>query len=264
MKDNYSKRRFYLNKKGQNSSYTSPYNMEENKFKDLKNSEKIEPNKRFFALQSENLDTAKNPKNIITNITVVNVVNKDISLNPKNQRKKNNYLQQSNDNIYKSNENNKDNKILDIKCILNKTNNNINNKNNYNQKKSEYKTVFQKSYDSQNFLINSHNNYIEEKYKNKNKIYNINNYDYSKIFTNKSYNISKDINNNNINYKLEKPIPLIEKKSHYRFTTHNNNNEKRNIIKIQSVWRGYFLRKKTVVNIKKNLASIYLMKYVEK
>ena len=274
MKDNSSKRRYYLNKKGQNSLYASPYNMEEKKYKDLKNIEKVDNNKRYFAFKSENLDTLKNPKNIITNITVLNVVKEDISLNPKNKRKKNNYLQHSNDNIYKSNDNNKVNKYLENKNNLIKTNNIINNNNksyfNYIQNKPGYKTVFENSYNSPKLLKNDQNNYIEENYKkqNKNKIININNYDYNKIFTNKSYNISKDINNNNtVNYKGKKQnpvIPIIDKKWHYRFTTHNNYNEKKSIIKIQSVWRGYLLRKLTVGSIKKYIGFVTLIKYVEK
>ena len=264
MKDNYSKRRYYLNKKGQNSSYASPYNQEKQNFKEVKNSDKIINSKRYLGLNSDTSEATRNlnNKNYHKNRTIIN---EDILLNQK--KSNNNYLQRSNDNIFINNENNKNNKYLDSKNILNKTNKNINNNNkrysNYMQKVPDYKTVIQNNYNSLNVILNNHNFYNEDKYKNKNKKININNYDYNKIFTNQSYDITKDKYNNKFSYAGKKPVESDKKRS-YRFSTYNSYIDKRKIIKIQSVWRGYFLRKIAVGSIKKYIGFIAIMRYLGK
>ena len=144
------------------------------------------------------------------------------------------------------------------------------------------------SYLNMTNISSEHKNY--QKYKTKYSIYNssfikINNSrDYSindnKIKSN-SNNIFKNSRNKrnfsktlydfkNIKYKMpnkkeEKRIPVIvvSKKSNYKTST-NFFNRRKYIIKIQSAWRGYFLRKIAVGSIKKYIGFIALIKYLEK
>ena len=53
-------------------------------------------------------------------------------------------------------------------------------------------------------------------------------------------------------------------KNKNRFSSYNSYNEGKNVLKIQAVWRGYFLRKIAIGSIKKYIGFVALMKYLEK
>ena len=53
-------------------------------------------------------------------------------------------------------------------------------------------------------------------------------------------------------------------KNKNRSSSYNSYKERKNVIKIQAVWRGYFLRKIAVGSIKKYIGFVALMKYSEK
>ena len=278
MKDNYSKRRLYLDKKVQNNSYSSPYNSEKNRDKDIKLSKDIHYKGKFVGLNADSSKIMKNANNRYSKRTVIQ---EDISLT---QSKINNYLQKSNDNIFKNNKfsNNFNYQSLDKKYLNNSNNNSKSNNNNkstninnisnlryynYMQKKPDYSRVNQDSSNPHIYIISDNQKYYNEQ-KNRNKKVNINNYDYKKIFKNQTYDFSQSnyANNSRSNNKEEKKIPLIiieQKNRYHRFPTQNIQNENNKIIKIQSVWRGYYLRKVAVGSIKKYIGFVALMKYSE-
>ena len=126
-----------------------------------------------------------------------------------------------------------------------------------------------------NFSSNNsyYNNYNKTKYANKSKdnSHQFTICDYSKLSpdtyycsNNKSpfnyYNTQKTINNSNKRY----PIIIITKKRNGKIKGIRNNNYIDRIIKIQSIWRGYCLRKMAVGGIKKYIGFIALIKYTEK
>ena len=66
-------------------------------------------------------------------------------------------------------------------------------------------------------------------------------------------------------YNFKKRLPAIVvsvKRSKKKIRQKNNKNG--NIIKIQSAWRGYFLRKIAIGSIKKYIGFIALIKYIQK
>ena len=68
------------------------------------------------------------------------------------------------------------------------------------------------------------------------------------------------------NNKEERRIPIIvvTKKPNKFKTSVNFFQKRKSIIRIQSAWRGYFLRKIAVGSIKKYIGFIALIKYLEK
>ena len=87
----------------------------------------------------------------------------------------------------------------------------------------------------------------------------------NKMFSNTTYDFKK-INCKPLNNKEEKRIPMIvvTKKPNRSKTSMNFFKKRQNIIKIQSVWRGYFFRNIAVGSIKKYIGFIALIKYMEK
>ena len=268
MQGNYSKRRYYLNRRSQNNSSMSPYNTEKSNYKNLNATENSDNNK-YMGINSNISQIPKNLnfKNYQTNIDNI----RQVSLKLRN----NTFLQQTKDNSLSLSQDVKKNNfnyfISPSPRIKEQKKVNINTGNlryyNYSNKQPDYKTSTQNSYDYQYHKVsNAYNYYNQPKYKNKNKKININNYDYNKIFTNQSYDLVSDSYNykNNNNNKKKYPIIIVDKNKRYRFSTYNNNDEKKSIIKIQSVWRGYYLRKIAVGSIKKYIGFIALMKYLEK
>ncbi len=270
--ENYSKRRFYLNKRTQNNSYISPYK-EDTNYNNMKlevnlnnnNKKYIDINKKYLEIQ-KNL----NCKNYLENTDNI----KDNSII--NLKKKNNTYFKVPNNINLNNSQNIKTRNTDsfISPLTkynkqNKTNVNMENQRYYNylNKKQNYNSVLQNSYDNPKFIINSHINYYNEpKYKDK-KI-NINNYDYRKIFKNQTYDSTKDLysnnNNNKKSYRVKYPVMVVDQNKRYKFSTHSKLDETKLIIKIQSAWRGYYLRKIAVGSIKKYIRFIALVKFLEK
>jgi hypothetical protein len=202
-------------------------------------------------------------------------------------------LQKSNDNIFKTQKNlSKFNSSSTTNMM--KNNKNINDKkniNNSNYSSKRYHTYLLKKNDYNDYnddktkredISKSRDKFFKDNNKNlkdykieKNKttVININNYDPKKTHKNLRYNLSKDKYSNNnsnniiINNRKEKNFTPMKNRNP-RFATHNrfNNrfNERKQIIKIQSVWRGHYLRKIIVGNVKKYISLVALFKYAEK
>ena len=131
----------------------------------------------------------------------------------------------------------------------------------YNTKYSIYNTSFKKINNSRDYSINDYKIKTNSNTNLNTNFRNIKNY-------RNCFNTSYDFKN--IKYKIpnkkeEKRIPVIvvTKKSNYKTST-NFFKRRKNIIKIQSAWRGYFLRKIAVGSIKKYIGFIALIKYLEK
>ena len=275
LQDNISKRRYYLNKRGQNSPYLSTYNSEYNKYKGIKLSDKTDYNKKYTFLNSNSSEPPKNLnfKNYLTNKDKDKIIQEKILFDRTNNKNVHHSKENSLNNS--QNINNSKTTFFISPSIqnknLNKTNNNIN-KRYFNNEKNQpdYSSLIHNNYVQQDFVSKSNNNiryhyFNDPKYKKKN--ININNYDYNKIFTNQTYDLTRDKIKNNINNsKEEKKYSLIvmQKNKNNRFSSYSSYNERKKIIKIQSAWRGYFLRKIAVGSIKKYIGFVALMKYSEK
>ena len=246
----------------------SPYNTDKSNYKNLNSTENSDNNK-YMGINSNISEIPKKLNFINYQRNIDNI--RQVPLKQRN----NTFIQQTKDNSLSLSQDIKKNNfnyfISPSPRIKEQKKVNINTGNlryyNYSNKQPDYKTSTQNSYDYQYHKIsNAYNYYNQPKYKNKNKKININNYDYNKIFTNQSYDLVSDSYNykNNNSNKKKYPIIIVDKNKRYRFSTYNNNDEKKSIIKIQSVWRGYYLRKIAVGSIKKYIGFIALMKYLEK
>ena len=270
--DNYSKRRFYLNKREQNNSYPASINPDKNihKLNNIKLYDESH-NRRYLGINS-------NTSEVIDNIDAKNnyIRNRnDIGLNKlMNENKTNKYT-------FINYQNNKDINCLNSSSInnknyLNRTNLNNNGKKYYDSlnKKSDYKTIKRNDDNLNNYIMSNYQKYNDNdskyndpKYKLKKTF--INNYNYTKLF-NQSYDYSQyKLFKNNIKEEKRYPVIVIQKKNTYispnpNFSNYNKYSNRKKIIKIQSNWRGYFLRKIAVGSIKKYIGFVALMKYFEK
>ena len=270
--DNYSKRRFYLNQKEKNSSYPVSINPDKNTNK-LNNIKLFdEPHNRrylgFNSNTSEVIDKIDTKNNYLRN-------RNDIGLNRiMDEKKANKYS-------FMNYQNNKDinafnSSSLNKKKYLNRTNADNNAKKYYDSlsKKSDYKTIKRNNDNLNNYSNSNYQKYNvsdskfnDPKYKLKKTF--INNYDYTKLF-NQSYDYSQyKLFKNNIKEDKRYPVIVVQKKNTYipsnpNFYNYNKYSNRKKIIKIQSNWRGYFLRKIAVGSIKKYIGFVALMKYLEK
>ena len=252
MKDSFSKRRFYLNKKEKNNSSEQNFTKEKdtflkyeykNKGKETnleKNVNKL--NKERIQIKNE-FDKQKAVKNFIffSNETEPKDNQKD-----KNKNKK--YFQFSRPNkiLFTPNDYiNASNKIYN-NFQKNQYNKNFS-RNNYNKSFEINKTTFKKEQTedyNKNIIIDN------RKYEKDNKIYNI-------------FASFKIINNPKIEREKEKS-PTKEKKSKYLYSFYSYRYKKKEIMKIQSIWRGYYFRKKNIGKIKSWILSISLIKIIMK
>ena len=257
--DNYSKRRFYINKKEQNNSYPASINPDKNIHK-LNNKKLFDEshNRRYLGFNS-------NTSEVIDNIDTKNnyIRNRnDISLNKLiNEKKANKYS-------YMNYQNNKDINCLNSSSINNKDY--LNRTNGNNSGKKYYDSIKKKS----DYIMSNYQKYNDNDSKYNDPKYNlkktfINNYNYTKLF-NQSYDYSQyKLFKNNIKEEKRYPVIVIQKKNTYispnpNFSNYNKYSNRKKIIKIQSNWRGYFLRKIAVGSIKKYIGFVALMKYLEK
>ena len=250
MKDNFSKRRFYLNKKEKINSKNEniakekdvhsnfKYDFNNNKEKDInleKNAYKL--NRERKNIKNE-VDKQKAVKNFIlfSNEIESNNNQKEINKNYFNFTRPNKIFFNPNDYINASNK---------INNNLQKNQNNKNfGRNIYNKSfeinKNNFKKETTESY-NKNILIDN------RKYQKDNKIYNI-------------FASFKIINNPKIEKEKEKEkSPIKEKKLKYFSSFYFYRYKKKEIIKIQSIWRGYYFRKKNIGKIKSCLLSICLV-----
>jgi len=126
-----------------------------------------------------------------------------------------------------------------------------------NPKQNIYKNSFRNNDNSHDYVISNYRNI----YNNPNSKYHTSSF---RINTNKSY----DVQNDKFLPKTQregKRIPVIVvSKKHFNTSNYNNLQKRKRIIKIQSAWRGYFLRKIAVGSIKKYIGFIALIKYLDK
>ena len=126
-----------------------------------------------------------------------------------------------------------------------------------NPKQNMYKNSFRNNDNSHDYVISNYRNI----YNNPNSKYNTSSF---RLNANKSY----DIQNDKFfpkTHREGKRIPVIVvSKKHFNTSTYNNLQKRKCIIKIQSAWRGYFLRKIAVGSIKKYIGFIALIKYLDK
>ena len=252
MKDSFSKRRFYLNKKEKNNSSEQNFTKEKDTFLkyEYKNKGKetnLEKNvnrlnKERIQIKNE-FDKQKAVKNFIffSNETEPKDNQKDINKNKKYFQfsRPNKILFTPNDYI------NASNKIYN-NFQKNQCNKNFS-RNNYNKSFEINKTTFKKEQTedyNKNIIIDN------RKYEKDNKIYNI-------------FASFKIINNPKIEREKEKS-PTKEKKSKYLYSFYSYRYKKKEIMKIQSIWRGYYFRKKNIGKIKSWILSISLIKIIMK
>ena len=239
MKDNISRRRFYLNKKDKSNSYNINDIKGKNNIVNLKKEKN--DNKKKLVYPEDNLDKNlnldKKDKNINEQSKIRNFIlypDKIESNNsPKNKVKNINYYSFSIPNK-----------------ILFSPNNNINN---YN--------LFKKQ-ENNNFVGNNNNSFETNKLKEKEDFYNkdMNIKKYEK--DNKMDNILSNVKiTDNLNKEKKKEKNYSEKKYGFFRSFYGFRNKKKEIIKIQSTWKGYYFRK--VKNIKKYIFLNSFIKLLE-
>ena len=250
MKDNFSKRRFYLNKKekinSKNENITKEKDVHSNFKYDFNNNKEKDINleKNAYKLNRER-------KNIKNEVDKQKAVKNFILFS--NEIESNNNQKEINKNYFNFTRPNK---------IFFNPNGYINasNKINNNLQKNQNNKNFGRNIYNKSFEINK-NNFKKETTECYNKNILIDNRKYQK--DNKIYNIFasfKIINNPKIEKEKEKEkSPIKEKKLKYFSSFYFYRYKKKEIIKIQSIWRGYYFRKKNIGKIKSCLLSICLV-----
>ena len=264
MKDNNnSKRRYYQNKKLQSRTHSGTINLDPNNIINLKKlaNDKYEQRNKNMKSNKSGIFTKLNIKN--DKINLLNEYEDDLIDEKKNEldshpkktfHKKNNHSKDLN--------NDDDNSPLNY-SQLNKSK--IKNKRRKYRRintNHEYINSFQNNDKSHDYIIGDFSkiskDFEKPKYSTKTNVINNNN--------NKSYDFKNDKNAQK-SYREQKPIPVIVvSKKNYNFgnSAYNYFKKKESIIKIQSAWRGYFLRKIAVGSIKKYIGFIALIKYLDK
>ena len=234
MEDNFSKRRYYLNRKDKNNSYNKTktnekidalnlkleFNNNKEKEKNSKrNSNQFDRNKKFVKEQS---NKHKDIKNLILYSN-----NNESNNSLKDTNKKINYFRFS----------------MQNKILLSPNNyvNAINKINNNNLGSAQNNNKFNLKYYNKSFEINikpkGKNGFEEINTKNENKMNN---------------NISNvKIKNHPNEEKKKKEGVNSERKSRFFSSYYRFRTKKQEIIKIQKVWRGYYFRLKKVESIKR-------------
>ena len=144
MQESSSKRRFYLNRKTDNNSYSSPIKYQKNGIKDNKASNNINTKGRFIGLNTDSFDLMKKTKTNYANKNK-NAIQEDNTLGQSQLK-----FQKSNDNIFKTQKNlSKFNSSSTTNMM--KNNKNINDKknnNNNNYSSKRYHIYLQKKNDN--------------------------------------------------------------------------------------------------------------------
>lgn len=252
MKDNFSsKRRFYLNKKDKNNSYNKTNEKNDfcfDKTEFNRNKEKeinIEENINKFSRFKKNNNDDSNKKNNIKNFILFSNVNE--SKNSKKDEIKNiNYFRFSGSNK----------KLFSQKEYINSSN-----KINNNLHTNQGNNILNGNSYNKSFEIN----YIKSKdNKNKDPFLNTGNYKTENKISNLISSV-KLTNNSNIEKEKEKKEPVNQEKKLRNFSSlYGFRNKKKEIIKIQSVLRGYYFRLKDIRKIKLNIFAIKLVKLLFK
>ena len=156
----------------------------------------------------------------------------------------------------------------------------------YILKNNNKKKVYQLTYCNENDLnyekfineriyktnYNSNRDYNPQLMKKKKKIFNLNTYDEQYYLTNDIYNITNANTNDNYKYKFNntfsKNIKKLKKDySMKNLCVNNQNKDQLKVLKIQSIWRGYLIRKillkslNNLYNIMKLINSLYAIFY---
>jgi len=262
MKDNFSKRRFYLNKRDKNNSYNKT-----NEKKDLgfmktefnRNKEReinIDENINKFSRFKRSNNDESNKQNNIKNFILFSNISE--SKNSKKDEIKNiNYFRFSGPNKKLNNQKeyiNTSNKI---------SNNNNNNNLQTNQTNNKLNTNSYNNSFEINYIKSKVKNDFKETYnKNKNRFFDIGNYKTDNKINNIISNVK--ITNDSNKEKEKKEGANQERKIRFFSSFYGFRNKKKEIIKIQSVWRGYYFRLKNIGKIKLNIFSIKTSKLLFK
>ena len=166
--------------------------------------------------------------------------------------KKNYYSKDLTENNYVTNYNNNNNNNNNSYFNLTNISSEHKNYKKYRTKYSIYNTSFKNDIASHDYSLNDYKKKYNSDIKNHNRNYSNTSYDFKKI----KYNLP-----NNKEKKI--PVIVVSKKPKNSYTS-NIIRKRKKIIKIQSAWRGYFLRKIAVGSIKKYIGFIALIKYLEK
>ena len=156
----------------------------------------------------------------------------------------------------------------------------------YILKNNNKKKVYQLTYFNENDLnydkfineriyktnYNSNRDYNPQLMKKKKKIFNLNTYDEQYYLKNDIYNITNTNTNDNYKYKFNNTFSKNIKKlkqdySMKNLCVNNQNKDQLKVLKIQSIWRGYLIRKillkslNNLYNIMKLINSLYAIFY---
>ena len=236
-----NRRRDYRNQKLQKKNYSNSINLFQNKIHDF---------------SQGNMSHNPNKSEIFTKINIQNNIR-----NNYDRRKENNIQNSSKDFYHKKNYYSKG------LSSYNPTNNSYHNLTNintehknyqkYNTKYNMFATSLKKDTNSRDSSMND----FQKKYRTSIKLNNNSN---SRKCANTSYDFKKlKYNVPNTNEEKRIPVIVVTKKPKNK-TSINFFIKRKSIIKIQSAWRGYFLRKIAVGSIKKYIGFIALIKYLEK
>ena len=255
MKDNNdNKNKFYPFQKLPKKTNPFKIDLSQNRIQNFKrlSNDSINKKNTSFNLKKSELFTKINIKNIQKNI--IDEYEKEISnskyyYNPLPAKefyhRKNNFSRElSNSNLIHNN------------SFLNLTN--TSNRGNKKYKIYNQKKLLRNSSESQDYSKKDFKkNYSNSKYNS--------NYYSNNVNSNTSYDFKK-MKYSMPNNKEERRIPIIvvTKKPNKFKTSVNFFQKRKSIIRIQSAWRGYFLRKIAVGSIKKYIGFIALIKYLEK
>ena len=135
------------------------------------------------------------------------------------------------------------------------------------------KFINERFYNNNNYNYNSNRDYNPKLMKKKKKMFNLNIYDDQNYLINDIYNNTNANTNNNtyrnkFNNTFSKNIKNLKKDySVGNLCVNNQNNDQLKVLKIQSVWRGYLIRKillkslNNLYNIMKLINSLYAIFY---
>ena len=250
MRNNNSNKNYKLLQISSNKTHYFPHNLNENLLKNLKLQYNVR-NNRY------NIDDNKNIKKIKTK-NFYEKMKDDFNNSLIHKRINSNNIPRIS-NVFYHKKLNKSNDIINyITPPFNNYKLNLNNTNNVRNKYKKFKLksgIYNSSFQ---------NNNISQDNKRK---YNSNSY--TKYTNQTFFNTSYDFKKTNYqiqNYNGDKSLPVIvvsKKKDIYR-TSNDFYKKNKSIIKIQSAFRGYLLRKITIVSLKKYIGFIALIRYLQK
>ena len=253
-----SQKRYYLNKKMEDIAHTGSINLDPTSIRSLR---MLANDKKNIGLNTSNSRTKylqnirnsyRNVPNEYESIYAHERTNSNAPLRPAHLHRKNCYSRDLT-NIRNS-------PFYEYNYDRARTDLNRKKHNKVIPKLSVNRNIFLSNDKYHDYIINDYNNLYHDN-PNLNYINSSNRMDNY----NKSCDYKKERNSQKSNNKGKKmPVIVVSKKNKYKSSAYNYFHKKHQIIKIQSAWRGYFLRKIAVGSIKKYIGFIALIKYLDK